>query len=435
MKHKLHALAGLAVGVALFATATGGTASAVNDTGVANRLGFVPLTDGPQHCSTAGIEWSSSVTDSSIVMQRGDSATPTANAFSTQTTVPGENDMIAFSPDGRFLFTVSETGSNGAVTTLDLQTGAKTILSQRADWNRLDPIKWYAPSGTLLIGEEDGANGSLWQVDPTTGAATELPWLGKMSHEGIGFGSDGAIWLGDENHTGAIYKAVPNDVTDLTQGGTLSALIDGVGFFAVDPANAVNAAFTGGATLFDRPEDFDQLNGRIYLSVTEPADDAAISSTPGHPVHEGGVYSVNDTGVPAVQKFVALNDPATGALHEQVSGLQFPDNLAFDRKGNLWIHEDIPDDTQATPTNVHSKQYRDMQDELLVALPDNNGDGVSDGVYKFANMGNSASANACQNEWTGGAFLDNGTFFVNQQHADNPTWRVTIPWGKTLRNP
>src|SRR5262249_55883312 len=156
--------------------------------------------------------------------------------------------------------------------------------------------------------------------------------------------------------------------------------------------------------------------GRIYFSATEPADDAALSSKPGHPVREGGVYSVNDTGVPAVQKFVALNDPATGALHTQVSGLQFPDNLAFDRKGNLWIHEDIPDDTTPTgPTNVHSKQYRDMQDELLVALPDNNGDGVSDGVYKFADMGNSATATPCQNEWTGGAFLDNGTFFVNQQ--------------------
>jgi secreted PhoX family phosphatase len=435
MKHRLRVLALLAIGVAVSAVVLATNASAVNDAGAANRLGFVPLADGPQHCSATSIEWSPSITNASIVMQRGDAATPTANAFSTQTTVPGENDMIAFSPDGHFLFAVAETGTNGAVTKLDLQTGAKTILSQRADWNRLDPIKWYAPAGTLLIGEEDGNNGSMWQVNPDTGSAAELPWLGKMSHEGIGFGTDGSIWLGDENHKGAIYKAVPAVPSDLTQGGTLSAMVVGSGFFAVDPANAVNAAYGGGATLFDRPEDFDQRNGRIYFTVTEPADDAALFSTPEHPVQAGGVYSVNDAGTPTVQQFVALDDPATGDLHVQVPGLQFPDNLAFDRKGNLWVHEDIPDDTQSTPTNVHSKQYRDMQDELLVALPDNNGDGVSDGVYKFANMGNSASANPCQNEWTGGAFLDNGTFFVNQQHADSPTWRVTIPWGKSQFNP
>ncbi len=67
-----------------------------------------------------------------------------------------------------------------------------------------------------------------------------------------------------------------------------------------------------------------------------------------------------------------------------------------------------------------------MQDELWVALPDLNGDGRSDGMYKFANMGNSDPAAPCQNEWTGGAFRDLGTFFVNQQHLGNPTYQVTL---------
>jgi Bacterial protein of unknown function (DUF839) len=433
MKRSFRALAALAAGGTLALGLASG-AGAKSDDSLANQLGFIPLTDGPQHCAAAGIEWSPSVL-SSIVMRRGDAATPTPNALPTQTSVPGENDMIAFSPDGRFLFTVSETGSNGALTKLDLQTGQKTVLSQRPDWNRLDPIKWHTPSGTLLIGEEDGANGSMWQVDPETGATVELLWMGKISHEGIAFGSDGSIWLGDENHTGAIYKAVPNKVNDLTQGGTLYAMVDGGQFFVVNPTTAVTDAFNGGATLFDRPEDFDQLDGKIYFSVTEPPDDAQLSSTPGHPVRPGGVYTVNDSGTPHVQQFIAVNDQATGALHEQVPGLQFPDNLAIDRKGNVWIHEDIPDDTAAAPTNVHSKQYRDMQDELVVALADKNGDGATDGVYKFANMGNSASATPCQNEWTGGAFLTDQLFFVNQQHADNPTWEVELQRGKPLHNP
>lgn len=407
-------MAASVVAVALCAT----SASAQSDSSLRARLGFIPLTGGPQHCSQAGIEWSPSVTATQI-MRRGDAA--------TNGVVPGENDMIALDPTGRFLFTVSETGSNGAVTKVDLETGEKTILAQRSDWNRLDPVKWYAPSGTLLIAEEDGTNGSVWQVDPDTGDATELVWLGKMSHEGIAFGPDGAIWEGDENHTGAIYKAVPNDRRDLTKGGTLSALIDGSGFVPVDPANAVADAYTKGATLFDRPEDFDQFGPTIYFAVTEPPDDAAASSKPGHPVRPGGVYTVNAVGTPHVTVFVPVNDPATGALHEQVDGLQFPDNLAIDRKGNVWIHEDIPDDTKATPTNVHSKQYRDMQDELWVALPDGT-------LHKFANMGNSAQATPCQNEWTGGIFGPGpgGSFFVNQQHADNPTWLVELATGGAL---
>jgi len=359
-------------------------------------------------------------------VQKGDPATPGPNAFASQTSVPGENDMIALDPTGRLLFTVSEAGSGGAVTKLDTQTGAKTILAQRQDWNRLDPVKWYAPSGTLLIGEEDGVNGSIWQVDPNTGASTELLWLGRMSHEGIAFALDGAIWEGDENHVGAVYRAVPNDRRDLTKGGTLTAMVDGSGFVVVDPLNAVADAFAKGATLFDRPEDFDEYGGRIYFTVTEPPDDAAAFSTPGHRIRPGGVYTVNEFGTPHVVLFTGVNDPATGARGEQVPGLQFPDNIAIDRLGNVWIHEDIPDDIRPTPTNVHSKQYRDMQDELWVALPDRNGDGMSDGLFKFANMGSSPTAGPCQNEWTGGEFRDVGTFFVNQQHADNITWQVRL---------
>jgi hypothetical protein len=432
MKKRTRVLTSVLAGAAL-SVALAGTSGATSDDSLANQLGFVPLTDAPQTCATAGIEWSPSAIPTKV-MSAGDPATPTGNAFATQTTVPGENDMIAFSPDGRFMFTVSESGSNGALTRLDLQSGEKTIVAQRADWNRLDPVKWYAPSGTLLVGEENGTTGLVSQVDPATGANVDLPWLGSMSHEGIAFGSDGAIWLGDENHTGAIFKAVPNDPSDLTQGGTLYALVDGGSFFEVQPATAVADAFSGGASLFDRPEDFEQRDGKIYFSATEPADDALLSSTPGHPVREGGVYTVNDTGTPHVAQFAALNDPASGALGQQVPGLQYPDNLAVDAKGNVWIHEDIPDDTKAIPTNVHSKQYRNMQDEVWVAVPDRNGDGVSDGLYKFANMGNSQTATPCQNEWTGGAFLDSNTFFVNQQHADNPTWKVELQHGKPLHN-
>lgn len=390
-------------------------------------LGFTPVAAAPQPCSATTIQWPRDVI-ATPVMKAGDPATPTTNALANQTTVPAENDMIAFDPSGRFLYTVSETPDNGAVTRLDTLTNSRVILAQRPDWNRLDPVKWHGASGKLLIGEEDGANGSVWQVDPVTGVNVELPWLGKMSHEGIAFAVDGAIWEGDENHTGAVYRAVPADPRDLTKGGTLTALVDGTGFVPItNPGNAVGEAYGKGATLFDRPEDFEFRAGHVYFSVTEPADDAQASSKPGHPVRAGGVYRVRAVGTPPhVGLFVSVNDPAVAdrsAAH-QVRGLQFPDNLAFDPSGNLYIHEDVADDTGTSPTDVHSKQFRDQQDELWVARPDRNRDDRSDGLGRFANLANSPHASPCQNEWTGGVFGPNGDFYVNQQHADGITWRV-----------
>lgn len=95
-------------------------------------------------------------------------------------------------------------------------------------------------------------------------------------------------------------------------------------------------------------------------------------------VNRGGVYSLNTRGVPdlAVQSgtapytkltpMIEVQDPeyATPAVAQNQQGPQFPDNIAFDGSGNLWVHEDIADDTAAVPTNIHSKQYRNQQDEL-----------------------------------------------------------------------
>src|SRR5205823_3854992 len=145
---------------------TGGVAAAQsgNDTSLRNRLGFTPLDETPQTCSATTIRWSPDVT-ATKVMQRGDAAAKLSGGAAT---VPGENDMIARDPSGRFLYTVSETGTDGALTRLDTQTSEKVIIAQRPDWNRLDPVKWYEPAGVLLVGEEDGTNGSVWQVDPET---------------------------------------------------------------------------------------------------------------------------------------------------------------------------------------------------------------------------------------------------------------------------
>lgn len=470
--------------VAVAAFAMYGSASA--DHSRQPRLGFAPITSNALPCSSNGfIQFANDPSGNPVLptklMQAGDPATP-VNAPASSNMVGRVNDMIALSPDGRFLFTTSENsiptengigvdGSDG-ITRLTLKgpnKGRKEILADNVNsagvnaWQRVDGLKWYPhggpdDEGTLLASEEFAAGG-IWQIDPQTGDFVRLDWLGNYAHEGIGLDRKGNLYLGDEARGGAIYKAVPNDPDDLTQGGALFFMVgtsvDPSGWkMVVDPANASAEANLGGAILFDRPEDFEEANGRVYFAVTEPAGDAnpRVGGS-GQVVNRGGVYSVSTRGVPdlATQSgalpynrltpMIEVNDPTyptQGAAQAQ-QGLQFPDNLAFDGAGHLWVHEDIPDGNGSFPASGLdvSKQARNQQDELytfvlnetgtaIVANPDMTGPGVSGG-YKAADMRTSPAAKPCENEFTGGIFARGGrTLYINQQHYDNPTLTVKI---------
>jgi len=458
---------------------------------VANDLGFTPITSNALACSANGImqfapDKQGNPVTPIVLMNAGDVATP-VNAPTSSNKVGRENDMIAVSPDGKYLFTPSENanpsdtgapnGSDG-VTRLTLKgpdTGKKEILANNVDasgnnlWQRVDGIKWYPygpQQGVLLIGEEFGAsatggsNGHVWQVDPNTGEFVRLDWLGGYAHEGIGLDKDGNLYMGaEERARGAIFKAVPKDVNDLTAGGTLYYMVgtttDATGWKPVlDPANAAFEAAAGGAILFDRPEDLDEANGRIYVAVTEPASDASTrTGAAGQVVNRGGVYSFSATGVPELSSqsgalpynslapMIEVNDPkyTNQAQAEAQQGLQFPDNLAFDGRGHLWVHEDIPDSTAAFPSNGVdvSKEQRNQQDELYVFVlnkagdqilpnPETTGPGVSGG-YKAADMRASPAGVPCENEFTGGVFGQDGkTRYISQQHHDNPTIAIRI---------
>lgn len=475
-----------AVGAGMLAVlATGGAASAVP--GPANDLGFTPITTNALPCSATGSpqfanDKQGNPMTPTVLMQAGDPATP-VNAPATSNSVGHENDMIALSPNGRHLFTPSEATVSDGITRLTLKgpdAGKKEILADKSTappWSRVDGMKWYGSGGPggVLLASEEFAEGGIWQIDPQTGDFVRLDWLGNFSHEGVGVDDAGNLYLGDENRTGAIYRAVPNDVHDLTQGGTLSYLvgtgIDPTGWKVVaDPANAINDANNGGAILFDRPEDFDNRNGVVYFAVTEPKSDSDTrhgnyNGTPAggagplnQVVNQGGVYALTAGGVPnlAAQSgplpaydkltpMITVQDPKYASQNEAKAqqGLQFPDNLAFDGRGNLWVHEDIPDGSTfpANGTDV-GKQARDQQDELyayvlgkdgttIVPNPDATGPGVSGG-YKAADMRTSSGAAAanlpCDNEFTGGVFGQDGqTLFINQQHAENPT--LTVRFG------
>ena len=447
---------------ALAALSLGASAGAASST--PNDLNFTPITSNALPCSASGFPLFANDKHGNpimpaLLMQAGD-ATTTVNPPGNTGTVGPNNDMIAESPDGRFLFTPSENAPSGGITRLTLKgpdTGKEETLA-KGPWNDLDGMKWYTPSGMLLASEENDTGG-IWQVDPDTGEFHRLDWLGSFAHEGVGLDAAGNLYIGDENRGGAIYKGVPNDVHDLMQGGTLYYLvgtgIDPTGWKQVPVdhlADARPTAIAGGAILFDRPEDFDEANGLVYFAVTEPKGEADThTGAAGQVVNQGGVYVLTTSGVPNLSTqsgpnvpytkltpMITLNDPtyASAADAQAQQGLQFPDNLAFDKLGHLWVHEDIPDGSTFPPTGFDvTKQVRNQQDELYVFVlnaagdaivpnPDPTGPGVSGG-YKAADMRTGAGASACANEFTGGIF-DGQTLYINQQHGSNPTLSARI---------
>ncbi|WP_295624350.1 alkaline phosphatase PhoX [uncultured Nitrosomonas sp.] len=362
---------------------------------------------------------------------------------------PGANDL----PDmntvnetgkyaGRYLYRTHEVrpglGSyaGGAVSIVDLETGKASVLAQRADWEALDGLVW-TPWQTLLFAEEmiaavlpdpdapNAESGMLYEMifvqdDPATVAAIKVrPMLGSLSHEGIEIDDEGNVYVIDETETGSIYKFVPDVYGDLSSGQLYALRVKngiktGVAeWVALDmnqvQTNARIAAQAVGATSFCRPEDLERIKHTLFAALTcEDATDPSNSNGP------GAILSIKMTSAPVVSYFV---QPGVNVPYEVrptktttgITGFMRPDNLTSSSDGKLWIVED----------NENS--------DIWVALPDEDGDGFSDGVYLFASLKDAAA------EGTGIYFgKDPHTLFVNIQHSGTGNDKTMIITNKRL---
>ena len=318
---------------------------------------------------------------------------------------------------GRYLYNTYEVGANGAVSVTDLKTGAVSVIAQRADWNRLDGIRW-TPWGSLLVTEET-TGGKVFELffaknDPTTvDRIEERTELGALRHEGIDVASDGSVFVIDELTGGSIFKFVPTVRGDLSQGQLHALKITGltdaaqkwnpatftekVGAFewvALDQAqvrvDADVAANNVSATEFGRPEDVEIIGQTLYVANTSEDRVVAIDLT------KLTVSSFVEAGVN-----VPVEDKAAG-----VSGFNNPDNLAEGPDGALWITED----------NSFSDIFR--------AGKDRDHDGASDNVELFASLTDEGA------ETTGIYFGKNPKeLFATVQHPDKDLadgiWKIT----------
>lgn len=311
-------------------------------------------------------------------------------------------------------------GSGGAVSVVDLKTGKTTEVVGRADWEALDGIVW-TPWQTILFAEEvinsarpdpdapNATSGLVYELklDPKdltkAQSVTVRPLLGALSHEGLEIDAAGNVYVIDEDRKGSIYKFVPTQYGNLSNGQLYALKVNNgaktgaAEWVALDMAQAQIsarvAATAVGATQFCRPEDLERIASTLYVALTcEDVDNPANTSG------RGAVMAVELGNKPVVSYVAAagknapIEDQANG-----ITGFKGADNLANGPDGKLWIVED----------NAYS--------DIWVYDPrskDANGDGYRDGMHLFASLKDKPA------EGSGIYFgKDPHTLYVNVQHS------------------
>lgn len=191
------------------------------------------------------------------------------------------------------------------------------------------------------------------EINPLTGSIEKLIPLGRFAHEGatVTTAADGraVVYMGDDAEAQFFYKFISSSpgslqkgtlyVADLQMGVWKPLQMDRHPEFSKRFKNQTDllvhtrdAAQILGATPLNRPEDcdIDPLTGDIYLSCTNSKKD----------IHGSILKFKEQDANPLSLQFTSEVFLKGG----NESGFSCPDNLAFDRNGNLWMVSDMAED-------------------------------------------------------------------------------------------
>ena len=194
--------------------------------------------------------------------------------------------------------------------------------------------------------------GWVVEVEPRTGKAKKLVSLGRFAHEcaTVRLAADGraVVYSGDDANDERLYKFIADKpksletgtlyVADTIGGRWLPLTMEKQKAFATvfkDQTDVLircrEAARIAGGTPLNRPEDIeiDPVSGAVFVALTNnrPKGD-----------HFGSILKIEEmNGDPLALEFKASTLIAGGVEN----GFACPDNMVFDRKGNLWFTTDI----------------------------------------------------------------------------------------------
>jgi hypothetical protein len=273
--------------------------------------------------------------------------------------------------------------------------------------------------------------------------------LGRFRHENTAFraraGKPFVLYMGDDRNNGGVYKFVSTrsfqpgnreeNLKILTEGtlyiarwdpegrrrfdgaGNLITAEAGTGYWRevaedelVDTQARISAAV--GQPEFDthyatnRPEDVEvDEDGSVYIALTNNTS-AGVNDVHGsvRRLREAG----NDPAAVGIGKRFIWEDYAAGGPTDSPTpgheGFSSPDNLVFDKGGNLWVVTDI----SSSSLNDPARPQAFHKNNAVFMVPRS---GPNAGVaFRFANM-------PVQSEGTGPYFTpDETTLFLNVQH-------------------
>ena len=260
--------------------------------------------------------------------------------------------------------------------------------------------------------------GWVVEVDPMTGRSHKLIAMGRAAREGatVTKASDGraVVYSGDDRRGGCVFKFISRKPDDLTTGDLYAADVAGGRWIHLswekNPIlrksfrdqmdvllHARAAGLAAGATPMDRPEDVElhPLTGAIYIALTNNAERGN---------HHGSLLKIEEFAAdPLALEFRSSEFLAGGTG----AGFSSPDNLVFDRAGNLLFTTDVS--AQA----MHDAPHRAFGNNGLFIVPAAGRDAGK--ALQLASAPNDA-------ELTGPCFSpDETTLFLSVQHPGEAT--------------
>jgi len=294
--------------------------------------------------------------------------------------------------------------------------------------------------------------GWVVEVDPydPTYTPRKHTALGRFRHENTAFnaqpGKPFVLYMGDDRTNGAVYKFVSDRAyvpggrdnnERILESGTLyiarwepggrrtfakrgdtvpTSATQGTGTWRkveVDELRDTHRLIRAsvGIETFDqffatnRPEDVEvDTDGTVFIALT---NNLSVNDSFGsiRTLNEGG-DDPTSTGPFTWVDFAAGGPPDAPAGDQRALGFASPDNLAFDRAGNIWVVTDISSSALNAPGNPN--EFHGNNAAFMIPMkPDGQ---RADVAYRFAN-------GPIQAELTGPYFTpDERTLFLNVQH-------------------
>jgi secreted PhoX family phosphatase len=194
------------------------------------------------------------------------------------------------------------------------------------------------PWGTFLVNEEfpflvdpEKRSGWVWEIDPETGAQTRATGMGRMSHEQEAR-SRGAWYITDDRGDYQyLYKFVPDKRRDLSNGDLFGLKFD---------RSTNTGEWVGPLDPMDPEGDMIARVGKPDATNSFAKHEGIVQAKRGH----GVVFSESGFGGDP-GRIWHLSDGKHGArgtvlAEGDFAKLSRPDNLRYDRRGNLLLFED-----------------------------------------------------------------------------------------------